>query len=35
MELDRELRPDIARMEALVRSGELTAIAREYLSDFE
>ncbi|MBR6377026.1 MAG: histidine ammonia-lyase, partial [Oscillospiraceae bacterium] len=35
VELDRELRPDIARMEALVRSGELTAIAREYLSDFE
>ena len=35
VELDRELRPDIARMEALVRSGELTTIAREYLSDFE
>lgn len=34
MEVDRELWPDIKAIEAIVRSGELIALLREYLPDF-
>lgn len=34
-EVDREMWPDIAEVEKMVRSGELLDIVREYLPDFE
>ncbi|MCD8077529.1 MAG: histidine ammonia-lyase [Lachnospiraceae bacterium] len=34
-EKDREIWPDIAEMEKIVRSGELLEIVREYLPDFQ
>ena len=34
-EIDREIWPDIAQVEKMVRSGELLDIVREYLPDFQ
>ena len=34
-EIDREIWPDIAEVEKMVRSGELLAIVKEYIPDFE
>ncbi len=34
-EVDREIWPDIAQMEKMVRSGELLEIVKEYLPDFQ
>ena len=34
-ELDREIWPDIAEVEKMVRSGELLEIVKEYMPDFQ
>ena len=34
-EIDREIWPDIAQVEKMVRSGELLDIVRQYMPDFE
>ena len=34
-EIDREIWPDIRAVEAMIRSGELLDIVKEYIPDFE
>lgn len=34
-EIDREIWPDIAEVEKMVRSGELLEIVKEYMPEFQ